>query len=137
MLDAVNDPFIRNLDRDHRIYHNFVDENGATNPARGVGVIDGLPQLADYIRTGMITLDGLAAIIVVSDGAIWPAPLHETPRAQKARYERMWAQVRQEGLSGYLAALRAEERADSNRERYPRFKLHDDATAVALWLSDF
>ena len=34
---------------------------------------------------------------------------------------------------GDLAALRAEERADATREKYPRFKLHDDATAVVWW----
>lgn len=136
MLDAVNDPFIRALDRDHRIYHNFVDENGNTAPSRGTGVVDGLPQLEDYIMTGMVMLDGVEAIIAVSDGFLWPSPLHETPTQRQIRLGRMWENIREKGVRGYLSMLRAEERADSNREKYPRFKLHDDATGVVLWLND-
>ncbi len=134
MLDAVNDPVIRALDRDHRIYHNYVDEYGNTAPGYGIGVVDGLPQLADYVQAGMMSLGAVAAVMVVSDGFLWPAPVHETPSQRQARLERMWGHIRTSGVRGYLAALRAEERADANREKYPRFKLHDDATAVVLWL---
>lgn len=133
MLDVINDPMIRALDRDHRIYHNYVDTNGTTAQGRGIGVVNGLPELADYIHTGMLVMDNVAAILIVSDGFLWPADLHETPRERQQRLERMWALLRQEGLRGYLNALRAEERADANREKYPRFKLHDDATAVVWW----
>lgn len=132
MLDAINDPLIRALDRDHRIYHNFVDEYGQTSPERGIGVVDGLPELADYIKTGMLVLEGVEAVMLMSDGFLWPAPLHESQTARQARYTRMWAQIRQFGLPNYLAALRAEERADASREKYPRFKLHDDATVVSI-----
>lgn len=134
MLNAVNDPVIRALDRDHRIYHNYVDRDGNTVQEQGIGVIDGLPELSDYIQSGMTMLDRAAAVIVFSDGFLWPMPLHETPRDRQKRLQEMWGRIRQEGLRSYLRALRAEERADADRERYPRFKLHDDATAVALWL---
>lgn len=132
MLDAVNDPVVRALDRDHRIYHNYVDETGQTVPERGVGVVDGLPELADYIRTGLVVLEGVEAVMVMSDGFLWPAPLLETAKARQTRFERMWKRIQQAGIAGYLEALRLEERNDTNREKYPRFKLHDDATVVSL-----
>ncbi len=135
MLDAVNDPVIRALDRDHRIYHNYVDKNGDTVVEQGVGVVDGLPELADYVQSGMVMLDNVTAAIVLSDGFLWPASLHETAPERQNRLNEMWGRIRRDGLKGYLTALRTEERADAKRERYPRFKLHDDATAVALWLS--
>lgn len=136
MLDAVNDPFIRALDRDHRVYHNYVDENGKTVPRQGTGVVNGLSQLEDYITTGMVLMGGVDAVIAVSDGFLWPSPLHETNVQRQARLDRMWDNIRQKGARGYLSMLRAEERADANREKYPRFKLHDDATGVVLWLND-
>ncbi|MCB9436364.1 MAG: hypothetical protein H6673_05130 [Anaerolineales bacterium] len=133
MLETINDPIIRALDRDHRIYHNYVDTEGATVQERGIGVVDGLPELADYIHTGLLGLEGVAAVMLASDGFMWPSGLHETPHERQHRYGRMWARLRQDGLRGYLQALRAEERADANRAKYPRFKLHDDATAVVWW----
>jgi hypothetical protein len=48
----------------------------------------------------------------------------------------MWQYIRQHGGQRYLKALRAEERADPDREKYPRFKLHDDATGLVLYLRD-
>lgn len=134
MKDAIDDPFVRALDRDHRIYHNFVDDDGQTVPDRGVGVINGLPELSDYIQTGFATITDAAAVMVISDGFWWPAPLHETELDYDRRVRQMWRRIQQEGLSHYLAALRQAERADADREQYPRFKLHDDATAVVLWL---
>lgn len=136
MLDAVNDPFIRALDRDHRIYHNYVDGNGKTAPKQGIGVVNGLPQLEDYILTGMVMMAGVEAVITVSDGFLWPSPLHETSTQRQARLDQMWDNIRRKGVRGYVSMLRAEERADATREKYPRFKLHDDATGVVLWLND-
>lgn len=97
-------------------------------------MIDGLPELADYITTGTLPLDAVAVVVVASDGFSWPAALHESPPERKARLETMGQRIRREGAARYLAALRAEERADAGREKYPRFKLHDDATAVVLTL---
>lgn len=132
MLDALNDPLVRSLDRDYRIYHNYVDENGQSQPGSGTGVINGLPELADYIQTDLISLEGVMLVVLFSDGALWPAPLLETPLAQQKRFEMMATRLREEGVARYLKALREEERADASREKYPRFKLHDDATAVVL-----
>ncbi len=135
MKDALDDPFIRALDRDHRIYHNYVDEQGKTVPERGVGVVNGLPELEDYIKSGIAMIQDAEAVMVISDGFWWPATLHETEQDYDKRVRQMWQRIRQDGLLEYIAALRQAERTDSAHEQYPRFKLHDDATAVILWLS--
>jgi hypothetical protein len=135
LQDTVRDPFVRSLQRDHRIYHNYVDEEGNPVPSQGIGVVNGLPEVADYTRTGMVYLEGVQAVLVASDGFAWPAPLHEDEPAYQQRIAMMWWRIQQDGLRGYYRALRHEERQDAAREKYPRFKLHDDATAVLLWLS--
>ena len=135
MKDVLDDPAIRRLDLNQRIFHNYVDENGQTVRGRGIGVIDGLPELADYLKTGTVSLDGVEAILLISDGFWWPAPLHEDAMQRDARIRSMWQHIRKTGLKKYFEALRQEERADADREKYPRFKIHDDATAVLLWLT--
>lgn len=135
LVDVVGDPFVRALQRDHRIYHNYVDENGVAVPAQGIGVVNALPALQAYIRTGMVFLEGVQAVLVASDGFAWPAPMHEGPDEYQQRMNMMWRRIQHEGLRGYYKALRHEERQDKKREKYPRFKLHDDATAVLVWLS--
>lgn len=136
MEEVVNHPLLRALDRDQRIYHNYVDENGQTAPQYGTGVINGLPVLTDYIRTNVISLDDAEAVLLVSDGFLLPDnplnPRYDLP----TRASRMWQMIRQHGMRQYLNHLRAEERADSDREKYPRLKLHDDATGVLLYLDD-
>lgn len=135
MVDAVKDPFVRSLQRDHRIYHNYVDEKGNAVLAQGIGVVNGLHVLKDYIRTGMVYLENVQAVIAASDGFGWPVPMHESQADYQYRMNMMWRRIRQDGLRGYYKALRHEEKQDAAREKYPRFKLHDDATAVLLWLS--
>ena len=136
MQELIDHPLIRALDRDQRIYHNYVDENGKTAPQYGTGVINGLPALADYIRTDMVSLENVAAVILASDGFLLPdnplKPRYDLP----TRASRMWQMIRQQGVHHYLSHLRAEERADADREKYPRLKLHDDATGVVLHLDD-
>ncbi len=114
------------------LYHNYVDEAGQTDPRIGIGVINGLPALADYIQRGTVDLADVEGVLLCSDGFLWPAPLEESEAARAARLEGMRARIRRDGLRGYLRALRAVERADAARNLFPRFKVHDDATAVYL-----
>jgi hypothetical protein len=119
MDDILQDNQIKQADIDSGVYHNYVDEGGQTHPGLGVGVIDGLPQLADYIETGQRSLDGVAGVFVCSDGAIWPDDL-----------QTMQQIIQTEGVRAYYHRLRALERDDSTRERFPRFKVHDDFTGL-------
>lgn len=136
MEEVVNHPLLRALDRDQRIYHNYVDAHGKTVPQYGTGVINGLPTLADYIHTAVVSLEGVVAVMLASDGFLLPDnplnPRYDMP----TRASRMWQMIRQHGVRQYLRHLRAEERADADREKYPRLKLHDDATGIVLYLDD-
>jgi hypothetical protein len=46
----------------------------------------------------------------------------------------MRALIEAEGVAGYVDRLRAEEATDPERTRYPRPKVHDDATAIYVRL---
>jgi len=120
------------LNQYNGLYHNYEDENGQPDPEVGVGVINGLPQLADYLVSGTLQIDTLEAIIVATDGFFWPAPLDESSEQSADRLNRMGQMIRQYGLKAYMAALRTEELTDSDGHKYQRFGSHDDATAIML-----
>ncbi|MCI0709281.1 MAG: protein phosphatase 2C domain-containing protein [Chloroflexi bacterium] len=134
VIDVIQSPLIQSLNHNHRIFHNFVDDNGHTVPERGVGVINGLPELEDYIKTGVVSLQHVEAVMLMSDGFEWPGNPTDPKDNLQERVQRMWQYIRQHGVHRYLKFLRAEERADPDREKYPRFKLHDDATGMVLYL---
>lgn len=127
LSDVVQDERMRRVNQHNGIYHNFVDEAGTPDPARGVGVINGLPELASYIQDIRFSLDRVTGLLLCSDGFLW----HDLPTRQQTMRE----QIQRVGLSGYVQALRDLERADAGLDRYPRLKLHDDATAVYMELS--
>ncbi len=120
--------------------HNYVDEHGLPQPTRGIGVLDGLPELRYFVQTGEVSLEGVLFVCAMTDGLLWPPSAEEAfaddpARAAELRRQRfafMAEQIAGRGLRGYLTALRAAEAADPDHERYPRLKTHDDATGVLL-----
>jgi hypothetical protein len=122
------------------LHHNYVDEHGLPQPSRGVGVVDGLPELRYFVQTGEVALDGVALVCLMTDGLEWPPSAQEvfTDDPDKAaelceqRCTFMGEQIAQHGLAGYLDQLRQAETGDPDFERYPRMKAHDDATGVLL-----
>ncbi len=125
----------KSVDVYNGIYHNYEDENGAVDPAVGVGVINGLPQFENYLVTSEVSIDDLEGILVTSDGFFWPSALGETEEQAAVRVNEMGQMVRQQGLAGYMKSLREEESSDADGSKYLRFGSHDDATAVWLQLS--
>jgi len=130
LIDTLFDERVTAVNREHGIYHNYEDAFGKPDTTVGVGTINGLPQLAAYIQEGRWSLDGVDAVLICSDGFSLPAPFRENRADTTTRLERMRARIEQNGLAGYIQELRTVERADETRDRYPRFGLHDDATAV-------
>ncbi len=142
--ELTQQPAVQRYNLRAALHHNYVDEHGLPQPAQGIGVLDGLPELRYFVSTGTLSLDQVAWVAVMSDGLGWPANAQEvftedTARANALRAER-WAFMAQEisatGLAGYLHTLREAEAADPDFERYPRMKLHDDATGVLLRFAD-
>jgi hypothetical protein len=133
-------PEIRRFNRDSGLFHNYVDEFGLPQPSRAVGVLDGLPELRYFLKTGEMSLKGVAFVCAMTDGLEWPADAREVFQDDPAKAADLAAQrnafmaeqINILGLSGYLRLLREAEASDPDHETYPRMKTHDDAAGVLL-----
>ena len=138
--ELVQLPEVQHRNLTNALHHNYVDEHGLPQPSRGVGVIDGLPELRYFVQTGEVALEDAALVCVMTDGLEWPASAQEVfaddpDQAAELCEQRctfMGEQIAGHGLSGYLERLRQAEAGDPDFERYPRMKTHDDATGVLL-----
>jgi serine/threonine protein phosphatase PrpC len=134
LADVLDDPRVLEANWRNGLYHNYVDMHGHIDRSVGVGILNGLPQLEAYMQRETLDLDGICGVLVCSDGFPWPAPLDESAEAKTARYQLMRDHIQRGGLTEYYQVLRAVEREDSGRDAYPRFKIHDDCTAVYIEL---
>lgn len=132
LSDVLNHPNVQRANRKSGLYHNYVDSHGQTNASLGVAVVNGLPELGDYLQRGEVSIDGVRALLVCSDGFIWRERWGESESETEQRWQMMRQRIESDGLAGYVAALRAIEQVDSACNLYPRFKVHDDVTAVYL-----
>jgi len=135
LADVLDDQRVLEANWRNGLYHNYVDVHGHTDQSVGVGIINGLPQLEAYMQRDTLELDGICGVLVCSDGFPLPGPLDEPDEAKAARYQLMRERIQRDGLTGYYEALRTIEREDSGRDAYPRFKIHDDCTAVYVELA--
>jgi len=99
------------------------------NKVGGYSVVNGQPQLANFLEYGAINRNGLQAIYMMSDGLFLPSSLASTP-------EQLWTKtiqfIDELTLTGYANWLLEEERADSNCEKYVRLKVSDDKTGIKI-----
>ncbi len=136
LTDAINLPEVQQLNNENGLRHNFVDENGQTQPGHGCGVIDGLPELADYIETGTLQVDPrqTEGFCLLSDGMELPAPLNESPVQTKARLEKTGQILKTGGVGKLFETVQQMAQSDPHFDQYPRMKFMDDATGVYLRL---
>jgi hypothetical protein len=94
------------------------------------GVLNGEDAALDFIASGSMPTRGIKHVIAFTDGMF--------PPSQELRntfdFSTFAKRFQDQGLQGILEEIRAEEEADPHCHIYPRFKRHDDATAVALSL---
>ena len=121
------------VNRRNGLYHNYVNPEGEIDPAVGVSVVNGLPQMADYMFQTQVSLADIQAVLVTSDGMFWPSAPDETAEAAEQRVQQMGERIIRDGLDGYLVALRAQETHLKESGINPHQK-HDDATGVLLRL---
>lgn len=114
--------------------HNYVDEQGRTQPSEGCGVINGLTALKDYIQTGQGVLNPSGRLYLLSDGLTLPlSPPRETPSARIQDNLIGWTKALHQGdLQALLRHLWSLTEADTSRNIFPRFKHCDDATALLI-----
>ena len=94
------------------------------------GVLNGETQALDFIRHGTLQLDGIASILVFTDGLFLPRedPDHEID------WQRFVDLFRLGGLKGIYEHVRSLHAQDPDCRKYPRFKQHDDTAAIAISL---
>lgn len=97
---------------------------------KGYGVLNGEPAALDFINSGRVALDGVASILLFTDGLFLPK---ENP-AEESDWSRFVACYQQGGLQEIRDHVRAMQQDDPLCRVYPRFKLHDDIAAVAIKL---
>lgn len=94
------------------------------------GTMNGDTRAQEFAFTSSIARTGIAHIILLTDGMFVPK---EDPEAEED-----WQQYAdiflQGGIRELFSIVRKIESSDPNLTRYPRYKLHDDASAVAITL---
>ena len=95
---------------------------------RNYGVLNGDPRALSFFQRGRIDLRGLHSVLICSDGFCFPStyPSDELPIAE------IVSTYRSSGLEGTINNIRTQERTDPALSIYPRYKIHDDATAIAI-----
>ena len=92
------------------------------------GMLNGDPRALDYVRSVSISRDAIASVLLITDGMYIPK---EDPSADED-WQLYGELYRKSGVAGLLAYVREIEHSDPDLVRYPRFKMSDDATAVAI-----
>jgi cellobiose-specific phosphotransferase system component IIA len=132
--NAVRLPEIRKLDIQNGLRHNYVNSQGRTDQREGCGVINGLPEAADYIEMGTVAVDPEQTLgfFLLSDGLELLSVLQESVGQREQRLCNAANIVQQSGLRGLYAAVSKMAQADPYYDQYPRGKLQDDATGIYL-----
>lgn len=134
-LANLHAPFqnkLRTLTEGTAEYDAFIDEytraiRGARDRPGGFWVASTKPEVAYEAVTGTVDLAGVEAAVLLSDGASRPADLFMT-----SSWRELVDLVRAEGPDALLTRVREIERTDPEKARWPRGKVHDDATAVLV-----
>lgn len=92
------------------------------------GKIDGDERMINFLKSGSESLDGIKHIICLTDGMFIPHPAPE----KNDDFEKWTKLFLQGGLEVVKKYVREIEDSDLEFIKYPRFKLHDDLTAVAV-----
>lgn len=92
------------------------------------GVLNGEEAALGFLRGGVESLDDVRSILLFSDGLMLP---QADPSASPdvAKFVELYCD---DGLEGVLRYVRNKQLEDLDCTRYPRFKIHDDISAIAL-----
>lgn len=94
------------------------------------GAFDGSVEIEKFIKFGSVLLHDVAHIVIFTDGLILPK---ENPRKPDdfATFVKLYLQG---GLKKVCAYVRDIEQRDPHCWKYPRYKQHDDISAIAISL---
>ncbi|MEV1062751.1 integrase [Streptomyces sp. NPDC050263] len=103
---------------------------GLRNRPGGFWIAGPDPQAAEHALTGAVSLDSLASVTLLSDGATRLVDSFEL-----ATWEGTLAVLGESGPDGLIRRVRDAEADDPEGRRWPRGKAQDDATALHWLLS--
>lgn len=94
------------------------------------GTLNGDPRAEKFALHAVIPIENIKHILLLTDGMYLPK---EDPAAEEdwQRYADIFLES---GLRGLFDTVRSLENSDPDLTRYPRYKLHDDASGIALSL---
>jgi len=117
------------------VRHNYVTRNGRTQPEAGCGVINGLPELDDYIQTGNGLLATGERLYLMSDGLMLPMSRHDRKALSPDIIDTL-AQfdcaLKGGEVTKLYEAVRVIEGMDPMGTIFPRLKQRDDATGIVI-----
>jgi len=95
------------------------------------GMINGDEKVRDFLQTTTIDLDDIAVILLITDGLFIPKA---DPDAEEDwdYYGRLYLEG---GLDKMYDTVCKKENSDPELTKYPRYKLHDDASGIAITLA--
>ncbi|HWB38733.1 MAG TPA: protein phosphatase 2C domain-containing protein [Candidatus Saccharimonadales bacterium] len=108
------------------VAENVLELRGNAN--RTFGVLNGDPAYANFIQSKTLKISDVATILLLTDGLFMPKSDPNEPENWQAIYDLYTAG----GLEALYAKVREVEDSDPELQIYPRYKLHDDATAIAI-----
>ncbi|MBI4117930.1 MAG: protein phosphatase 2C domain-containing protein [Parcubacteria group bacterium] len=92
------------------------------------GVLNGDPNVSGFIQTNTRNIRDFQSLLIFTDGFLIP---HEDPDAEE-EWDLMVRLYKEGGLKAVLSEIRAREQTDPNCWHFPRVKVGDDATAIAI-----
>ena len=95
---------------------------------RDYGVLNGEMEALDFVKFGYTKIADVTDILLLSDGMLLPS---DTP-AKQPDIERLVGIYQTQGLIGLKRTIRAIQSTDPRCWRYPRFKMFDDMSGIAL-----
>ena len=95
---------------------------------RDYGVLNGELEALEFVRYGVEDVRTVTDILLFSDGLCLPSERPENPVDTGAMVE-LYKRV---GLDGVRKQIRRLQRKDARCCRYPRFKMFDDLSGIAL-----